>query len=104
MQNHLDCSRRAGTVIEPFEADRRALFGIDVQLQGEAQPQNEHDLPDVVVPSFYLDRAPVGMARYTPPTCASPNPNPDPTLYLNLTRPLTLTLTQVRHLPARDGV
>ena len=57
---HFKCE---GTVIEPFEEERRAAFGIDVRFDFEPLATNEHEqrLP---INSFYMDRTPVGMARY----------------------------------------
>jgi len=58
---HFRCQ---GLVIEPFGTTLRHTFGIDVQLPGEAYPRNFHEAEQTSVPAFYLDRAPVSMARY----------------------------------------
>ena len=53
-----------GMVIEPFDAESRETFGIDVQFPWEPFPRNEHSNPRLPVPSFYMDGAPVGNARF----------------------------------------
>ena len=58
---HFKCS---GVVIEPFESERRASLGIDVRFEWEPLARNEHEHEGLALPSFWIDRAPVGMARY----------------------------------------
>lgn len=53
-----------GMVIEPFESDRRDRLGIDVQFDWEPFARNEHVNHALAVPSFYMDPAPVGQARF----------------------------------------
>ena len=54
----------SGVVIEPFEQSQRDALGIDVRFSWEVLARNEHERDGVDVPSFFLDRAPVGNARY----------------------------------------
>ena len=70
-----------GTVIEPFEADRRATFGIDVRFDFEPLATNEHE-QRLSINSFYLDRTPVGMARYARYLKATAYAPEDPRNYL----------------------